>query len=237
MSALVAASQTLVRHLPNSRSTSQNETPDRQHRSSGQSFLPSWPISKHLSKGKTTQAYGRRAGGVARSDLVRGGRRMLWRLSGNRHMQVLLDFVVFMTIWEVFREEFRSHTPSTFSEAVHPLLVYLGIRSPHQTRGQRLLRLLRRYGLGVRSAMFLGRRMRHWLMTARSFVGGLTLPRVRLPRSVHTSLDSCEDVSVVERGLVETPLWLVSASSAKHTKHTHSVGREIHVLPKQQSHF
>ncbi|KAF3029445.1 hypothetical protein E8E15_010245 [Penicillium rubens] len=63
-------------------------------------------------------------------------------------MQVLLDFVVFMTIWEVFREEFRSHTPSTFSEAVHPLLVYLGIRSPHQTRGQRLLRLLRRYGLG-----------------------------------------------------------------------------------------
>lgn len=79
--------------------------------------------------------------------------------------------------------------------------------------------------------------MRHWLMTARSFVGGLTLPRVRLPRSVHTSLDSCEDVSVVERGLVETPLWLVSASSAKHTKHTHSVGREIHVLPKQQSHF
>ncbi|KAJ6169308.1 hypothetical protein N7497_002151 [Penicillium chrysogenum] len=111
MSALVAASQTLVRHLPNSRSTSQNETPDRQHRSSGQSFLPSWPISKHLSKGKTTQAYGRRAGGVARSGLVRGGRRMLWRLSGNRHMQVLLDFVVFMTIWEVFREEFRSHTP------------------------------------------------------------------------------------------------------------------------------
>ncbi|CAG8908594.1 unnamed protein product [Penicillium egyptiacum] len=66
-----------------------------------------------------------------------------------------------------------------------------------------------------------------------SFMTSIETPNEEtMVRSLHPSLASCEQVSVIEHGPVETPLWLVSASSAKNIKSTHAAGREIHVLPK-----
>ncbi|KAJ5942540.1 hypothetical protein N7516_002708 [Penicillium verrucosum] len=67
-----------------------------------------------------------------------------------------------------------------------------------------------------------------------SFMTSIETPdEETMVRSLHPSLASYEQVSVVEHGPVATPLWLISASSAKNIKSTHVAGREIHVLPKQ----
>lgn len=67
-----------------------------------------------------------------------------------------------------------------------------------------------------------------------SFMTSIETPdEETMVRSLHPSLASYEQVSVVEHGPVATPLWLISASSAKNIKSTHAAGREIHVLPKQ----
>lgn len=56
-----------------------------------------------------------------------------------------------------------------------------------------------------------------------------------LVRSMHPSLNGCHEVSVVEGGQVDRPVWLVNASDAHCIESTHAAGREIHILPKHFS--
>lgn len=56
-----------------------------------------------------------------------------------------------------------------------------------------------------------------------------------LVRSTHPSLKGCHEVSVVEGGQVDRPVWLVNASDAHRIESTHAAGREIHILPKHFS--